>query len=208
MGQYKVPQNVEAEDKILGPFSFRQFVYLLIGIGAGALVYFMGAVLLPLALIPLPVCVLGLALALPLRKDQPMETYLIAVFRFHTKPKKRLWVSGSGDTTVEIMAAVTNDTVQLKEFDSSEASKRLQFLSQVVDTGGWSTRGVDAPETVNSNIDTDAANAVITQADAHDMFNENGQLSESIGLRLAGKPIPDIANQNSINSDIINSDNV
>ena len=35
MGQYRVPQDVEAEDKILGPFSFRQFVYLMIGVGTG-----------------------------------------------------------------------------------------------------------------------------------------------------------------------------
>ena len=30
MAQYKVPQDVEAEDKLLGPFTFRQFVYLMI----------------------------------------------------------------------------------------------------------------------------------------------------------------------------------
>ena len=33
MAQYKVPQDVEADDKLLGPFSFRQFVYLLIAGG-------------------------------------------------------------------------------------------------------------------------------------------------------------------------------
>ncbi|TAL14698.1 hypothetical protein EPN95_02230, partial [Patescibacteria group bacterium] len=30
MAQYKVPQDVEADDKLIGPFSFRQFVYLII----------------------------------------------------------------------------------------------------------------------------------------------------------------------------------
>ena len=30
MATYKVPQDVEAEDKLLGPFTFRQFIYLLI----------------------------------------------------------------------------------------------------------------------------------------------------------------------------------
>ena len=33
MAQYKVPQDVEADDKLIGPFSFRQFVYLLIAGG-------------------------------------------------------------------------------------------------------------------------------------------------------------------------------
>ena len=30
MAVYKVPQDVEAEDKLLGPFSFKQFIFLLI----------------------------------------------------------------------------------------------------------------------------------------------------------------------------------
>ncbi len=30
MASYKVPQDVEADDKLLGPFSFRQFIYLII----------------------------------------------------------------------------------------------------------------------------------------------------------------------------------
>ncbi len=30
MAVYKVPQDVEAEDKLLGPFSMRQFIYLII----------------------------------------------------------------------------------------------------------------------------------------------------------------------------------
>ena len=37
MAQYKVPQDVEADDKLIGPFSFRQFVYLLIAGGLIAL---------------------------------------------------------------------------------------------------------------------------------------------------------------------------
>ena len=36
MGQYKVPQNVEAEDKILGPLTFKQFIYALMGFGWAA----------------------------------------------------------------------------------------------------------------------------------------------------------------------------
>ena len=32
MSVYKVPQDVEAEDKLLGPFSFRQFIFLIIAV--------------------------------------------------------------------------------------------------------------------------------------------------------------------------------
>jgi len=33
MATYKVPQDVEADDKLIGPFSFRQFIYLIIVAG-------------------------------------------------------------------------------------------------------------------------------------------------------------------------------
>ncbi len=33
MATYKVPQDVEAEDKLLGPFTFRQFIYLMVIFG-------------------------------------------------------------------------------------------------------------------------------------------------------------------------------
>jgi len=194
MGQYKVPQNVEAEDKILGPFSFRQFVYLLIGVAMGAAVYFMGAAFIPLALIPLPICILAFMLALPLRKDQPMETYLIAVFRFFTKSKKRLWKTGSDDTLVEVMAPTEDDSVPLKNLTGTEASQRLSFLSEVIDTGGWSTRGVMEP--TGSGIDPDKAAEIEAWSDAHDMFNQNSSTSATIDMQMRGEEIPDIAKQN------------
>ena len=36
MAQYKVPQDVEAEDKLIGPFSFRQFIYLGVAVLTGS----------------------------------------------------------------------------------------------------------------------------------------------------------------------------
>ena len=55
MSVYKVPQDVEAEDKLLGPFSFRQFVFLIIAVAGIGIAYALGRILLPMALIPVPV---------------------------------------------------------------------------------------------------------------------------------------------------------
>ena len=54
MAQYKVPQDVEADDKLIGPFSFRQFVYLLVAAGLIALAVGMFQLFPLLAIIPLP----------------------------------------------------------------------------------------------------------------------------------------------------------
>ena len=62
MAVYKVPQDVEAEDKLLGPFSFRQFIYLVIAVLAGGLAYFLGTIFIGLALIPLTLIVIFLIL--------------------------------------------------------------------------------------------------------------------------------------------------
>ena len=82
MAQYKVPQDVEADDKLLGPFTFRQFIYLLVVAGLIAMSVALFQLAFPLAILPLPFIVLFGALALPLKKDQPMETYLSALVSF------------------------------------------------------------------------------------------------------------------------------
>ena len=78
MAVYKVAQDVEADDKLLGPFSFRQFVYLIIVAISLGLAWGLSQLFIALAIIPLPITILFGALALPLRKDQPMEVYLAA----------------------------------------------------------------------------------------------------------------------------------
>jgi len=187
MGQYTVPQNVEAEDKILGPFSFRQFIYLLVAAAAGGLTWLFANVLWPLVFIPLPIMILALVLALPLRKDQPMETYLLALARFFFMPKKRIWVSDGSDPSITIEAYVDTDTPVLKDIRGQEASSRLSFLAQVLDTGGWSTLGEAAP--TSSRINEDVAQQVVNEADKQDRFEDSNRVNQQISMRLSGVPI-------------------
>ena len=88
MSVYKVPQDVEAEDKLLGPFSFRQFVFLIIAVIGIAIAYGLSTILLPLAIIPVPIIIFFGALALPLKKDQPMEVYFGSSHFFYAKTQK------------------------------------------------------------------------------------------------------------------------
>ena len=109
MAVYKVPQDVEADDKLLGPFSFRQFIYLLIVAGAGFLAWGLSRLFLPLAVLPLPIIFFFGLLALPLRKDQPMEIYMAAIVSFYLKPRRRLWVPDGIQSMVEITAPKTTE---------------------------------------------------------------------------------------------------
>lgn len=143
MAQYKVPQDVEADDKLLGPFSFRQFVYLLIAAGLIALAVGLFQLFPLLAIIPLPPVLLLAALALPLRKDQPMETYLAAIVSYYLKPHTRLWTPGQRESTIFITAPKKVEESRTRDITGEEATHRLSFLADIVDTGGYAIKGAN-----------------------------------------------------------------
>ena len=141
MAQYKVPQDVEADDKLLGPFTFRQFVYLMITAGLIGLAFALFNVFPLLAIIPIPFAFFFAILALPLKKDQPMETYLSAIVSYHIKPKTRVWNPGQRESTIIITAPKQVEAPRIRNISGEEASTRLSFLANVVDTEGYSIRG-------------------------------------------------------------------
>lgn len=141
MAQYKVPQDVEADDKLLGPFSFRQFVYLLIAGGLTALAVGLFQLFPLLAIIPLPPILLFVVLALPIKKDQPMETYLAAIVSYYLKPHTRLWTPGQRESTIRITAPKKVEESRTRDITGEEATHRLSFLADIVDTGGYAIKG-------------------------------------------------------------------
>ena len=144
MAQYKVPQDVEADDKLIGPFSFRQFVYLLIAGGLIALAVGLFQLFPVLAIIPVPFVFFFLALALPLKKEQPMETYLAALVSYYLKPRKRVWMPGQKESTILITAPKIAEDVRTRDISSEEATHRLSFLADIVDTEGYAIKGAGA----------------------------------------------------------------
>ena len=174
MSIYKVPQDVEAEDKLLGPFSFRQFVFLIIAVVGIGIAYALSQLLLPLFLIPMPVVLFFGALALPLKKDQPMEVYLAAVISFMLKPKKRLWQPDGIETLVEVVAPKTEEKIYGNKYDQAEVQRRLSYLANLVDSQGWSIRGVNNP---NSSMQADLFNEGRA---ANDILDENSTTAQNI----------------------------
>lgn len=180
MAVYKVPQDVEADDKLLGPFSFRQFIYLIIAVMGVAIGYGLSQIFVPLALIPLPFIILFGALALPLRKDQPMEIYLAAVLSFYLKPRKRLWKADGIQSLVEIVAPKTVEERRTKELSEMEAEERLAYLANLVDSRGWAVRGVNTPQTENRMQDDIFFEAQQTE----DMLDTASPLTHALGTMI------------------------
>ena len=176
MAVYKVPQDVEADDKLLGPFSFRQFIYLIItALGIG-MAWLLSQIFIGLIIIPAPVIIFFGALALPIKKDQPMEAYLGAMISFYfIKPRKRLWQPDGLNSLVEITAPRVAEPERTKNISGDEAKERLGYLTDIVESRGWSVRGSGVPmpgsTPMNSELKREADNAV----DMFDSADKEGQ---------------------------------
>ncbi len=88
--RFDVPQFIDVEDKIIGPLTLKQFLFLL----AGGIVLALSWFYLPFFLfivIGLPVLVLVLALAFYKVNGRPLITYLLSMLKYHTKPRIYLW---------------------------------------------------------------------------------------------------------------------
>jgi hypothetical protein len=178
MAVYKVPQDVEADDKLIGPFSFRQFIYLIIVALSVAAAWGLGHLFLPLAILPFPLILFFGALALPLRKDQPMEIYLAAMLSFLLKPHKRLWDSDGLDSLIEITVPKTVEVRRTKDISQSEAQQRFGYLADLVDSQGWAVRGIQAP---NSAMTTDAYFAA---QQTEDILDDSSATAQSLDHKI------------------------
>jgi len=92
MGQYKVPQDVEAEDKLIGPLSIRQFLYVVVGLVWGGLMFaLLRSNLIIMIVAILPVTSFFLLLGFGRRQEQSFENYFVALVQFMFVPRVRIW---------------------------------------------------------------------------------------------------------------------
>lgn len=88
--RFEVPQFVDVEDKIFGPFTWKQFVYLAGGTGA-AFIIFITLPFIIFVLVGGPLIAFSLALAFYRVNNRPLSFMIEAVFTFFTSGKKYRW---------------------------------------------------------------------------------------------------------------------
>lgn len=181
MATYKVPQDVEADDKLIGPFSFRQFIYLIIVALSIALAWGLAQLFIGLAIIPLPVILLFGALALPLRKDQPMEIYLAAIISFYLKPHKRLWDPDGVESLIEITVPKVVEVQRTKNITQADAEQRFSYLAGIVDSGGWAIRGAGAQASPSTTLNNDI---FVEAQSAEDVLDSNNAVAQSFSTMM------------------------
>lgn len=144
MATYKVIQDIEAEDKLLGPLTLKQFIFAVITVGfAGMAFVTVTKVGNPLVAIPfLPFIVVFGFLAAPIGHDQPTEVWLAARLRFLFVSRKRLWDQNGLKELVNITVPKKDEHIYSDNLSKKEVKSRLHALSDVIDSRGWVTRNV------------------------------------------------------------------
>ncbi len=88
--EYQVPQFIEVEDKIIGPLTLKQFIYVA-GAGGLCIVLFSFLPIVLALFLALPVAGLGLALAFYKVNGKPFVEMLEASFNYLMHKKLMLW---------------------------------------------------------------------------------------------------------------------
>lgn len=152
MAVHKVPQDVEAEDKFLGPLTFKQFIFL--G-GAGISGYVIYLMLVKelwflSAIVFIPFLFFAV-LAFPWSKDQPTELWLASRIRFMLVPHRRVWDQSGVKDLVQITVPKREVHVYSDGLTQDQVRTRLNTLASVVDTRGWAVKNLNMSTTNTQN---------------------------------------------------------
>jgi len=149
MATYKVLQDIEAEDKLLGPLTLKQFVFagitIVIGFIQFKLITAPGSFIIKLPFVLLfliPMAIFGF-LAAPIGRDQPNDVWLLARLRFYFKPHKRIWDQNGMSNLVTITAPKHVETHFASNLSQTEVKSRLQALANTIDSRGWAVKNVN-----------------------------------------------------------------
>lgn len=144
MATYKVLQDIEAEDKLVGPLTLRQAIYAAIALLAGWLSYLVISHGAPyVAVIFLPFVIFGAFFAIPWSKQQSTEVWALAKIRFALKPRRRIWDQSGVKNLVTVTAPKhTDDGPAVSDLSETEVRSRLKALAETIDSRGWATKNV------------------------------------------------------------------
>jgi hypothetical protein len=143
MATYKVIQDIEAEDKLLGPMTLRQFIYAVIVAVMGFVAFRLSLTAWYLTLPFLPPMVLFAVLAAPFGHDQPSEVWLLAKIRFALKPRRRIWDQSGLKELVTVTAPKREEKHYSDGLSQKEVKSRLRALADTIDSRGWAVKNVN-----------------------------------------------------------------
>lgn len=92
--QFKVPQNIDMQDRIIGPLTLSQFFYLLFG---GLIIYILFSKLVLTGfsflfwILAIPIGVFSFCMAFIKIQDRPFPVFFMAMVKYVSQPRARVW---------------------------------------------------------------------------------------------------------------------
>jgi len=145
MAVYKIPQDVEADDKFVGPLSFKQFIFVGIAVVSCYLSFLsLTKGFWPALIFFAPIILATGFLGFPWGRDQPTEIWLAARIRFFIKPRQRIWNQAGIKDLVTITAPKHIEKHYTNGLSQNEVSSRLTGLADLLDSRGWAVKNVSS----------------------------------------------------------------
>ena len=161
--QFQVPQFIEVEDKIFGPFTFKQFVYIAGGLG---LAYLIWRLLPMLIAAPLVIGVMGFAIALAFMQynGRPFMVALETAFFYVIHSKLYLW----NNKTKKRIAEAKNNPMRAPEelYVPKLNDSRLHELAWSLDIKERIAAGIDNGRDRNAARSEDVSRGIRTPREA------------------------------------------
>jgi len=139
--EYQVPQFIEVEDKIIGPLTLKQFIYVA-GAGGLCIIFFYYLPIIVALLLSLPTVALAAALAFYKMNGKPFVEVLEAGFNYYTGAKLFLWKhQESKDAQRSAAAAAADAAVQAPRGTPKLTRGKLSELAWSLDVMKTATGG-------------------------------------------------------------------
>jgi len=118
--RFQVPQFIEVEDKIFGPLTFKQFIYLA-GSGGVVIAAFSFLPKFFAFLIAAPVAILGVALAFYKVNNRPFILIVESFFKYFSKERLYVWKKEDKRPTKSgVDSKVANPMVYIPKLSNSK----------------------------------------------------------------------------------------
>ncbi len=131
--RFRVPQFIDVEDKIFGPFTFKQFIYLIGGAGICFILY-KALPLFVAFLFIIPVAGLSIALTFYQVNGKPFIFILEASIKYFFQDKLYLWKKAPKKPGQQKQSAVSTSTEGLVPHLSDSKLKDISWSLDILDT--------------------------------------------------------------------------
>ena len=129
--QFQVPQFLDVEDKIIGPFTIKQFIYLMGGLGMGYIAFrfipFIGSI------IGLGLLALGWALGFYKYNGKPFVDLVESLYAYYTSGRLYVWKRREKPVGAALDLSNFQPTKHVSALSGKQSGNKLNTLAWSVE---------------------------------------------------------------------------